>query len=79
MMDTYQRRRPSYPLWPIEELVRAQRMACEGASYDDIADTLGRPLSDVRRKLDPEPATSRDEYAKVGHPHLKSRRNGARP
>ena len=79
MPDIALGRRAFHSPWPIEELVRAQRMACEGASYDDIADTLGRPLSDVRRKLDPEPATPRDEYAKVGHPHLKSRRHGARP
>jgi hypothetical protein len=71
--------RPSYPPWPIEELVQAQRMACAGASYEDIADALGRPLSDVRRKLDSEPATPRDEYANVGRPHLKSRRHGALP
>jgi hypothetical protein len=79
MTDMLLRRRPSDSPWPIEDLVRAQRMACEGASFDDIAETLGRPLSDVRRKLDPGPATPRDEYANVGHPHLKSRRHGALP
>jgi hypothetical protein len=66
-------RRPSHSPWPIEELVRAQRMACEGASFDAIAEALGRPVADVRRRLDPTPAAPRVEYANVGHPHLKRR------
>ena len=66
-------RRPANPPWPIEELVRAQRMACEGASFDAIAEALGRPVADVRRKLDPEQSAPRAEYANVGHPHLKRR------
>jgi hypothetical protein len=59
--------------WPIEDLVRAQRMACGGASFDAIAEALGRPAYDVRRKLDPEPAARREEFANVGHTHLKRR------
>jgi hypothetical protein len=54
-------------------------MACEGASFDAIAEALGRPVTDVRRKLDPEPAAPREEYASVGHPHLKRRRAGGLP
>jgi hypothetical protein len=71
MDDTPPLRRPAHSRWPIEELVRAQRMACAGASFDTIAEALGRPVHDVRRKLDPEPAPQRDEYANVGHAHLK--------
>jgi hypothetical protein len=71
-------RRTSHSPWPIAELVRAQRMACDGASFDAIAQALGRPLQDIRRKLDPEPAAPRAEYASVGHPHLKGRHVGDR-
>lgn len=59
--------------WALDELVRAQRMACEGASHQDIAQALGRPLEEVRRKLDPWPAKRRAEFANVGYPHLKLR------
>jgi hypothetical protein len=79
MSDTPPPPRPSHSLWPIEELVRAQRMACDGASFDAIAQTLGRPVADVRRRLDPEPAAKREEYASVGYPHLKGRRAGDLP
>jgi hypothetical protein len=72
MPDSPQRRTSHAP-WPIEELVRAQRMACDGASFDAIAEALGRPVSDVRRRLDPEPAARHDEHANVGYPHLKRR------
>jgi hypothetical protein len=72
-------RRPSHSRWPIEELVRAQRMACEGHSFEAIAAALGRPLADVRRKLDPEPVAKRAEFANVGRPHLKRRRFGDLP
>jgi hypothetical protein len=67
----YSLRRTSPSPWPIEELVRAQRMACDGASFDAIADALGRPVADVRRRLDPEPVAWREEYANVGYRHLK--------
>jgi hypothetical protein len=73
MPDSLLGRRMSQSPWPIEELVRAQRMACEGLSYEDIAQALGRPENDVRRRLDPEPATRREEFASVGYPHLKGR------
>jgi hypothetical protein len=73
MPDSPLGRRTSHSPWPIEELVRAQRMACEGHSFDAIAQALGRPVNDVRRRLDPEPAARREEYAGVGYPHLKRR------
>jgi hypothetical protein len=59
--------------WPLEELVRAQRMACEGLDVDAIAAALSRPSDEVRRRLDPEPATPRPEFAGVGYRHLKRR------
>jgi hypothetical protein len=79
MPDSPPRRRPCHSPWPIEELVRAQRMACDGASFDAIAQALGRPVTDVRRRLDPDPAAQREEYASVGYPHLKGRRAGDLP
>jgi hypothetical protein len=60
--------------WPLEELVRAQCMACEGRSFDDIADALGRSAEEVRRRLDAEPPPPRQDFAQVGYPHLKLRR-----
>jgi hypothetical protein len=60
-------------LWPLDELVRAQRMACEGRSYDAIALALGRSGEEVRRKLDPQPAPRRPKFAGVGYGHLKRR------
>lgn len=71
-------RRMSHTPWPIEELVRAQCMACDGASYDAIAQALGRPVHEVRRKLDPEPAVKPTEFADVDHAHLKGRQVGSR-
>ena len=79
MPDSPPRQRTSHAPWPIEELVRAQRMACEGASFEAIAQALGRPVKDVHRRLDPEPAAQRKEYASVGYPHFKARRYGALP
>lgn len=73
MPDSPSRRRTSQSPWPIEELVRAQRMACEGLSFDAIAQALGRPANDVSRRLDPEPAAHREEFASVGYRHLKGR------
>jgi len=67
------RRRTSHSPWPIEEVVRAQCMACEGHSFDSIAQALGRSGEEVRRRLDPEPAPHRQEYAIVGYRHLKYR------
>ena len=69
-------RRPTRKLdtpWPLEELVRAQRMACDGCDCDAIADALGRSRDDVRRRLDPDPAPGRAEFAGVGYQHLKHR------
>jgi hypothetical protein len=48
-------------------------MACEGQSFDAIAQALGRSAEEVRRRLDPEPAAKRQECARVGYPHLKCR------
>jgi hypothetical protein len=59
--------------WPLEELVRAQQLACEGLGFDDIARVLGRTTDDVRRRLDPDPAPTRPESANLGYPHLKRR------
>lgn len=59
--------------WPLEELVRAQRMACEGNDIDAIAKALSRSSDEVRRKLDPTPAARRPEFAGVGYGHLKRR------
>ena len=67
------RQRTSHSPWPLEELVRAQRMACEGHSFETIANALGRSGEEVRRRLDPEPAAHRQEFARVGYQHLKSR------
>ncbi len=48
-------------------------MACEGHSFERIAQALGRSGEEVRRRLDPEPAAHRQEFAMVGYPHLKCR------
>ncbi len=60
--------------WPLEELVRAQRLACEGRSYEEIAQGLGRSHDEVRRRLDGEAAPTRQEFANVAYRHLKKRR-----
>jgi hypothetical protein len=65
--------RTAHSPWPLEELVRAQRMACEGHSFESIANALGRSAEEVRRRLDPEPAAHREEFATVGYQHLKCR------
>lgn len=71
-LTRYLTRRPTKDTpWPLDELVRAQRMSCEGDSFDAIAQALGRSSEDVRRRLDPEPAPSRPEFASVGYRHLK--------
>jgi hypothetical protein len=59
--------------WPLEELVRAQQLACEGKSFEEIARALGRTAEDVRRRLDPDQVETRPEFARVGYPHLKRR------
>lgn len=60
-------------LWPIEDLVLAQRMACAGHSLDDIAAALGRPSQEVRGRLDPDPDPVRQRCAGVGYAHIKAR------
>jgi len=70
------RRRTPHPPWPLDELVRAQCMACEGHSLDAIAQALGRSGEEVRRRLDLEPAPGRPQLANVGYRHLK--RSGIR-
>jgi hypothetical protein len=67
------RRQTTSAPWPLDELVRAQRMACEGHSFDAIAQALGRSGEDVIRKLDPPPAPNRPEIAGVGYQHIKRR------
>ena len=67
------RRQTPHSPWPLEELVRAQCMACEGHSIETIAQALGRSGEEVRRRLDPEPAPHRQEFANVGCRHLKYR------
>jgi hypothetical protein len=61
--------------WPLEELVGAQCMACEGRGYDDIAQALGRSSDEVRGRLDPDPPPRRrpPDFAGVGYRHLKGR------
>jgi hypothetical protein len=59
--------------WPLEELVRAQCMECDGRSFDDIALALGRSTEEVRRRLDPTPVSGRPEFAGVAYRHMKRR------
>jgi hypothetical protein len=73
MTADQKRQQTSHSPWPIEELVRAQCMACEGHGLESIAQTLRRPLEDVRHKLDPEPAPHSQQFANVGYRHLKYR------
>jgi hypothetical protein len=63
----------SHVPWPLDELVRAQCMACDGKSFEAIAQALGRSGEDVRRRLDPDPSPNRPEFASVGYRHLKHR------
>jgi hypothetical protein len=48
-------------------------MACEGNSFDAIAQALGRSREEVRRRLDPDPTPSRPKFASVGYQHIKRR------
>ena len=73
LMRYLTRRQTADPPWPLEELVRAQRMACEGNSFEAIAHKLGRSSEEVRRRLDPQPVPSRPEFAGIGYQHLKRR------
>jgi hypothetical protein len=67
------RRRTSHSPWPLDELVRAQCMACEGHNIESIARAIGRSSEEVRRRLDPEPVPDRQEFASVGYRQLKCR------
>jgi hypothetical protein len=69
----FRARRPADDIWPLDELVRAQRLACEGKGFDEIARALGRTAEDVRQRLDPDPVAERPEFSGVGYPHLKRR------
>jgi hypothetical protein len=42
----------STPTWGIEEIVRAQRMACDGATLHDIAEALNREPREVLRVVE---------------------------
>jgi predicted transcriptional regulator len=66
-------RSQSKDIWPLEALVRAQCMACEGRSIEEIAHALGRSREEVRQRLDPEPAPTRQEFAGIAYRHLKRR------
>lgn len=59
--------------WPIEDIVEAQCMACDGKSVDEIAAALGRPHDEVRRVVAPDIAveTKRQEVASVGFSNFK--------
>jgi hypothetical protein len=59
--------------WRLEELVRAQRLACDGLTLEEIASALGRSREDVRCRLEPEPAPARQATANVGFAHMKMR------
>jgi predicted transcriptional regulator len=49
-------------------------MECEGRSYDEIAQALGRSSEEVRRRLDADPPPKRaPEFAGVAYRHLKGR------
>lgn len=59
--------------WPIEDIVSAQRLACEGKSVDEIAAELQLPHDEVRRVVSPDitKETKRQEMASVGWADLK--------
>jgi hypothetical protein len=54
--------------------VRAQRLACAGVSFEEIARALGRSSEEVRLRLEPEPKPGRPATANLGYPHIKTRR-----
>lgn len=59
--------------WPIEDIVRAQQMACQGKPLDEIARELGRTSAEVVQIVDPEPKDDRQERAGMDYAHLKGR------
>jgi hypothetical protein len=66
--------KPSDERWPLEELVRAQCLACEGWSIAEIAQALGRTNEDVRTRLEPQALPDRPESAGIAFAHMKPRR-----
>jgi hypothetical protein len=59
---------------PLEDIVRAQNMACAGASIADIALELGYPAQRIAMLLDPEAAPpARRRTVTVGYAHIKER------
>ena len=66
----------STPTWGIEEIVRAQRMACDGATLHDIAEALNREPREVLRVVEQDQPGSRKRRqtkAGVDHAQIKSR------
>ena len=59
--------------WPIEDIVQAQCMACDGKTIDEIAAEMQLPHDEVRRVVYPdvETETKRQEVASVGFSNLK--------
>lgn len=57
--------------WSIEDIVLAQRMACEGKLFEEIARALGRTTAEVVRMVDPEPEDDRQETAGMGYADVK--------
>jgi hypothetical protein len=62
------------PQWRIEDIVYAQRRACEGASNDEIAKEMALPHHEVARVLNAEPKAARQQRANVRSPHMKPQR-----
>ena len=59
---------------PLEDIVRAQNMACAGASIADIALELGYPVHCIAMLLDPEGAPpARRPTVTIGYAHIKDR------
>ncbi len=58
--------------WLIEDIVLAQRMACEGKLFEEIARTLGRTSAEVVKMVDPEPKDDRQERVGSGYADVKS-------
>jgi hypothetical protein len=59
--------------WTIEDICRAQQMACDGKPFDEIARELGRTSAEIAQIVDPEPKADRQERAGMGYAHLKGR------
>ncbi len=57
--------------WLIEDIVRAQQMACEGKLFEEIARALGRTSAEVVQMVDPEPEDDRQARAGSGYADVK--------